>query len=69
MYEEHFGFSYFRQKHAERLQEAERARLIRCIEAATRRRKPRRSAAKRVMAATGAGLVMVGSKLQAAGAQ
>lgn len=68
MFGDEFGFDYYRQQHEERVQAAERERLLRRIAAERRREDSQRPLGKRVLAATGARLVAVGSRLQAAGA-
>jgi hypothetical protein len=68
MFGEEFGFDYFQQRHSERLQAAERARLVRAVEAAERALCPPRPWAKRVLALTGTSLIWAGSRLRQAGA-
>jgi hypothetical protein len=69
MFGDEFGYAYHQQRHAELVQAAERARLIQCLEAVRRAEQRRLSLGKRVLAATGSGLVSIGSRLQQAAAQ
>jgi hypothetical protein len=59
-----FGHDYFEQRHAELLQTAEKARLIRSLEQARRAEQVRSPWRKRVLAGVGHGLVTVGTRLQ-----
>jgi hypothetical protein len=69
MFGDEFGFDYFQQRHTELLQAVERVRLIQCLEKVKRAEQRRLSLGKRVLAAIGNGLVLVGSRLQQAAAQ
>lgn len=67
-----FGYEYYEQRQAERLQAAEKARLIHSLEQArrTERREARREAPwrKRVLTGVGQRLVAAGTRLQQAAA-
>ena len=69
MFGDEFGFGYYQQRHTELLQAVERARLIRCLEKVKRAEQRRLSLGKRVLAAIGNRLVLVGGRLQQAAAQ
>ena len=63
-----FGYDYFEQRHAELLQAAEKARLIRSIEQARKAEQGQSPWRKRVLSGIGQGLVTVGTRLQQVGA-
>ena len=71
MFGENFGLDYYRQRHAELVQRAERVQLIRCLEAMRRAeqgRLHRTALHRRVLAAAGGQLVRLGNHLQGTGA-
>jgi hypothetical protein len=69
MFGENFGMDYYQQRHVELVQEAERARLVRFLEAS---RRTQRSARARsglhqwALAAAGCQLVRLGQRMQQA---
>ena len=70
MFGEEFGLDYYRQRHAELVWSAERARLVRCLEASrrTERRQGQQTVLyRRMLAATGGQLVRLGNRLQQVG--
>ena len=67
MFGEDFGLDYYRQRHAELVQKAERAQLVRCLEAvqrAERGQMPPVGLHRKMLAATGGQLVRLGNRLQ-----
>ena len=71
MFGENLGLDYYRQRHAELVQRAERAQLIRCLEVVRRaeRGQLRRSAPhRRALAVMGGQLVRLGNHMQGASA-
>lgn len=69
MFGEHFGLDYHRQRHVELVQAAERARLVRCLEAghsSGRRRTWQGGLHKQVLAAAGGQLIRLGQFMQQA---
>ena len=69
MFGEEFGLDYYKQRHEERLQSAERARLVRCLEANHRsdwREQQPATLSMRALAAAGGQLVRLGNRMQRA---
>ncbi len=69
MFGEEFGYAYAVQRHTELVQAAEHERLVRSLEALGRTRRGERTLHKRLLAATGERLVVMGCRLQQAAAQ
>jgi hypothetical protein len=62
-----FGYDYIEQRHAELLQAAEKARLIRSIQQMRKAEQEESPWRKRLLIGIGQGLVTVGTRLQQAG--
>jgi hypothetical protein len=68
MFWEYYGLDYHQQRHAERVQASERERLVRCLVAAQKAQRGQKALSRRMLAATGRGLVQIGTRLQNAAA-